>query len=271
MEREKEREGDGENEVPPFLVETLKKGRESSTDGPPLEQAHRGERTKTNQSLITKMFEISRTLNAALLSNEERIEKSLLHASFNFRRTKPRHCLISCLSAPPASVRLSLEAPRCNLTNTAHSSPPVSRYCKCRSPETRMVMPPAPMTAERSSSTNPFLSTARCSISSLAPFFSHASHTSLLQGFLLYCPAPRLHINAIKFVARLNIKRERMEAQVGSRERKTERERLTAELSRPGSMGERIAPGSVMAGWETLQPSSMSMTTHDTEVTWTAR
>lgn len=53
--------------------------------------------------------------------------------------------------------------------------------------------------------------------------FPYASHTSLLWGFLLYCPAPRLHINANKSMARLNIKRQRIEAQVGSRERKRTR------------------------------------------------
>lgn len=49
-------------------------------------------------------------------------------------------------------------------------------------------------------------------------------------------------------------------------EREREWERLTAELSGPSSMGERIAPGSVMAGWETLHPFLQSMTTHDTGV-----
>lgn len=54
----------------PISGRDSEKGRETSIDGQPLEQVHRGERTKKKQSLITKMFEISRTLNAALLSNE---------------------------------------------------------------------------------------------------------------------------------------------------------------------------------------------------------
>lgn len=86
---------------------------------------------------------------------------------------------------------------------------------------------PAPMTAEHGSPPHFSLSAADLlprsfllSTSSLP----YSSHTSLLQGFLLYCPAPRLHINANKSVDRMNIKRQSIEAQVGSRERDRKRE-----------------------------------------------
>lgn len=62
----------------PISGRDSEKGRETSIDGQPLEQVHRGERTKKKQSLITKMFEISRTLNAALLSNEVKPRDLLL-------------------------------------------------------------------------------------------------------------------------------------------------------------------------------------------------
>lgn len=87
--------------------------------------------------------------------------------------------------------------------------------------------PHAPMTTVHRSPSPPFLSAtallprAYLLSTSLLPY---ASHTSLLRGFLLYCPAPRLLINANKSVARLNIKRQRIEAQVGNGERKRTRE-----------------------------------------------
>lgn len=79
------------------------KGRETSTDGQPLEQAHRGERTKKKQSLITKMFEISRTLNAALLSNEVKPRDLLLPSPRFFQCVRvyvanhPLGCAVLCV------------------------------------------------------------------------------------------------------------------------------------------------------------------------------